>query len=171
MDARLGVFLFLLVTVLQTVVAVRGKATECVLDLLTEFNKVQERMDALQRETVVLQKENSVLQKKIGGLEKAQNATKEFGRFDLAYKKNCGQSSTYLDPCNHAVDGNLVTFSHTGHTSFSNGVNYGTSKPSWWVDLGNTYKVRRVDVYNRLSSGNINYRNKNVDMDHFTLKL
>lgn len=33
-------------------------------------------MDALQRETVVLQKENSVLQKKIGGLEKAQNATK-----------------------------------------------------------------------------------------------
>lgn len=50
--------------------AVRGKATECVLDLLTEFNKVQERMDALQRETVVLQKENSVLQKKIGGLKK-----------------------------------------------------------------------------------------------------
>lgn len=56
--------------------AVRGKATECVLDLLTKFNKVQERMDALQRETVVLQKENSVLQKKIDALEKAQNATK-----------------------------------------------------------------------------------------------
>ncbi|XP_063397488.1 uncharacterized protein LOC134681774 [Mytilus trossulus] len=111
-------------------------------------------MDALQRETVVLQKENSVLQKRIDALEKAQIATKEFGRFDLAYKKNCGQSSTYRDACNNAVDGNLETFSHTGHTGFSNGVYNGTSKPSWWVDLGNTYKVRRVDVYNRLSSGN-----------------
>ncbi|CAC5393875.1 unnamed protein product [Mytilus coruscus] len=85
----------------------------------------------------------------------------EFGRFDLAVNKKCGQSSTFLDACNHAIDGNLVTFSHTGHTGFSDGVNYGTSKPYWWVDLGNTYKVRRVDVYNRLTSG---HRLHNLDV-------
>ncbi|XP_052083367.1 uncharacterized protein LOC127720685 [Mytilus californianus] len=147
--------------------AVRCQATESVLGLFPEFNKVQEKMGVLQRDTGVLQKENGVLQRRIDALEKenkvlkAQIGTKEFGRFNLAYKKNCGQSSTYLEACSHAVDGNVVTFSHTGHTGFRNGVNYGTSKPSWWVDLGNTYKIRRVEVYNRLSSG---HRLYNLDV-------
>ncbi|CAC5414066.1 unnamed protein product [Mytilus coruscus] len=37
--------------------------------------------------------------------------------------------------------------------AFKNGANYGTSQPYWWLDLGNNFRVRRVVVYNRLSSG------------------
>ncbi|XP_052078443.1 uncharacterized protein LOC127716310 [Mytilus californianus] len=85
----------------------------------------------------------------------------DFRRIDLVVGKTCGQSSTNGFTCNYAIDGNLDTFSHTAHTDFSDGVNYGTSKPYWWVDLGNTYKVRRVDVYNRLEAG---HRLHNLDV-------
>ena len=49
-----------------------------------------------------------------------------------------------------AVNGDLDTYSCTMLTQFKDGAHYGTSSPYWWVDLGRNFKVKRVDIYNRM---------------------
>ena len=72
---------------------------------------------------------------------------------NLALGKRCSQSSTFGEVCGKSVDGNLETYAHTKHAGYWGGSNYGEGYPWWYVDLGNTYKVKRVDIYNRLNSG------------------
>jgi hypothetical protein len=45
----------------------------------------------------------------------------------------------------YAVDGNFSTISHTGSTA--------SPSYAWWqVDLGNTYVINEIDIYNRLEN-------------------
>ena len=57
----------------------------------------------------------------------------------MAYGKKCGTGSWYGSvPPESAVDGYLTTYQRTAPED----------KPYWWVDLGRSYYVTRIDIYN-----------------------
>ncbi|VDI62272.1 Hypothetical predicted protein [Mytilus galloprovincialis] len=60
---------------------------------------------------------------------------------DVSYKKLTGQSSSSSGhkPSGSAVDGDLSTIFHTNHDK----------TPYWWVDLGGSFSVQHVEIWNR----------------------
>lgn len=70
--------------------------------------------------------------------------------YNLAYNKKVVMSSTsgpfIGDSC---VDGFLRTFCHTNRES----------RPYLWIDLGKSYDIRRIDIFNRNGYGKV-YFNK-----------
>ncbi|XP_078612393.1 uncharacterized protein LOC144882463 [Branchiostoma floridae x Branchiostoma japonicum] len=66
---------------------------------------------------------------------------------NVALRKPAYQTSTELNlgDANHAVDGNTNTDYFAGSCASTVGEN----NPAWWVDLGETYKIDRVDIVNR----------------------
>ncbi|KAI8485744.1 hypothetical protein Bbelb_365780 [Branchiostoma belcheri] len=71
---------------------------------------------------------------------------------NVALGKTANQTSTYLyGAASRAVDGNTGTnfFSGTcAHTTDTAG-SLGETDPSWWVDLGQSYMITRVVIFNR----------------------
>ncbi|VDI14615.1 Hypothetical predicted protein, partial [Mytilus galloprovincialis] len=63
---------------------------------------------------------------------------------EVAYGKSCTQSSTSAvnvgyHSASKAVDGDLNTFMHTDLDQ----------SPYWIVDLGKTYQIKRIEIFNR----------------------
>ncbi|XP_035693791.1 fucolectin-1-like [Branchiostoma floridae] len=65
---------------------------------------------------------------------------------NIALNKPANQTSTARNaPAGLAVDGNLNTDFSAGSCSLTST----EDNPSWWVDLGQTHIIDRVDIYNR----------------------
>lgn len=66
---------------------------------------------------------------------------------EVANGKLANQSSTFgTNVAALGVDGDLQTYQETANEE----------SPFWMVDLGETFDVRRIDVYNRVYYGNTN---------------
>ncbi|XP_052072685.1 uncharacterized protein LOC127710760 [Mytilus californianus] len=64
---------------------------------------------------------------------------------DVSFKKMTGQSSNYKRfRARAGNDGDLSTFFHTGNQR----------NPYWWVDLGSSFSVHHVEIWNRRRNGN-----------------
>ncbi|XP_052086087.1 fucolectin-6-like [Mytilus californianus] len=91
---------------------------------------------------------NQILEKKYNDLVPA-NIRLE----DVSYKKMTGQSSSHSGhgPSGSAVDGDLSTMFHTNNEK----------TPYWWVDLGGSFSVQHVEIWNRAH----NYGRRLHDLD------
>ena len=62
---------------------------------------------------------------------------------DVALRKSTSQSSTFSNDQTYgstrANDGHINTFTATNKQSF----------PYWWVDLGDSYEIERIEIVNR----------------------
>ncbi|KAI8486963.1 hypothetical protein Bbelb_352230 [Branchiostoma belcheri] len=69
---------------------------------------------------------------------------------NVALGKPAYQTSTHDGPADRAVDGNTNgKYYHAGSCTHTVDVGGGETDPSWWVDLGQSYKVDRVVIFNR----------------------